>query len=161
MNEQNKIEKLMEKAGVSYNVAVSALEASDWDLLNAIIFLEKHDGKAESVKFSTKNNEKKCCLFSPDNSLTALDKGFFKWLYMVIKKANETRVEIVRKDRTLLSIPLTAAIIIFLVTIRETPIIIVISLFFGCQYRIMNDLKNNEDKTETGGSPYAGKNSDN
>jgi len=80
---------------------------------------------------------------------------------MVIKKGNETRVEIFRKDRTLLSIPFTAAIIILLATIREMPFIIVISLFFGCQYRIRNDLKINEDKTETGGGSYAGKNSDN
>lgn len=148
MNEQNKIEKLMEKTGVSYNEAVSALEASDWDILNAVIFLEKQNGKTESVKFSTKNNEKDPSPFCPDNSLIAFDKGFFKWLYMVIKKGNETRAEVIRKDKTLLSIPLTAAIIILLVTIRETPIIIVISLFFGCQYRLRSDVKLNENKSE-------------
>ena len=38
---------------------------------------------------------------------------------MVIKKGNETRVEIFRKDRTLLSIPFTAAIIILLATIEK------------------------------------------
>ena len=53
MNEQNKIEKLM-KTGVSYNIAVSALEASDWDILSAIIFIEKNNDKTESVSFLQK-----------------------------------------------------------------------------------------------------------
>lgn len=151
MNKKNKIEKLMEKTGVSYNTAVSVLEASDWDILNAIIILEKQNGTAESVKFSTKNNEKVCPL-CPDNNLPSFDKGFYNWFYMIIKKGNHTRAEVIRKDRTLLSIPLTAAIIILLITIRETPIIIVISLFFGCQYRIRSDIMLNEEKAETGES---------
>ena len=70
---------------------------------------------------------------------------------MVIIKSNEARVEIIRKDRTLLSIPLSAALIILLITIKQTPIIIVVSLFFGCQYRIRSDIKLNENKSETGG----------
>ncbi len=151
MDKQIKIEKVMEKAGVSYAVAVSSLEVSDWDVLNAIIFLEKQNGSAESVKFSTKNNEKGSCPFCPDNNLTAFDKGFYNWIHMVIIKANESRIEIIRKDRTLLSIPLSAALIILLITIKQTPIIIVVSLFFGCQYRIRSDIKLNENKSETGG----------
>ena len=150
MNEQNKIEKLMKQAGVSYDEAVSALEASDWDILNAIILLEKQNGRAESVRFSTKADEKCSCPFGSNSGFTAFDNGFYKWLCMVIKKGSENRIEIVRKGRTLLSLPFIIAIIILLVTIRETPIIIVVSLFFGCQYRIKSDIKLNEEKAETG-----------
>ena len=43
MDKLEKVEKLREKTGVSYEDAKNALEACDYDLLDAIIYLEKLD----------------------------------------------------------------------------------------------------------------------
>ena len=47
-----KVEKLVEKAGVSYEDAKQALDASDGDLLDAMILLER-SGKTRGPKNST------------------------------------------------------------------------------------------------------------
>ena len=43
MDKLEKVEKLRAKTGVSYEDAKNALEACDYDLLDAIIYLEKLD----------------------------------------------------------------------------------------------------------------------
>ena len=51
MDKLEKVEKLREKTGVSYEDAKNALEACDYDLLDAIIYLEKLDKvKAPEVR---------------------------------------------------------------------------------------------------------------
>lgn len=148
MDEQNKIEKLMEKAEVSYEDAVSVLEVSDWDVLNAMILLEKQNSLVNSACYCTKTDEIKqnACGPCSDNRKYGFIIHLYRWFCMVIKKGNSSRVEIIRKDRTLLSLPVTVSLIILLVTIRETPIIIVISLFFGCKYYIKANIKLEKEK---------------
>ena len=41
MEQLEKVEKLRERADVSYEEAKEALEACDWDLLDAMVWLEK------------------------------------------------------------------------------------------------------------------------
>ena len=45
MDQFEKVEKLKERANVTYEEAKQALEASGWDVLEAMIYLEKQ-GKA-------------------------------------------------------------------------------------------------------------------
>ena len=47
MTEYEKVEKLCEKANISYEEAKAALEAADWDLLEALVLLEK-EGRIEN-----------------------------------------------------------------------------------------------------------------
>ena len=42
MDQLEKVDKLRERANVSYEEAKEALEASNWDLLDAMVYLEKH-----------------------------------------------------------------------------------------------------------------------
>ena len=60
MDKLEKVEKLREKTGVSYEDAKSALEACDYDVLDAIIYLEKL-GKVKSPEMGsfTKGRKKK------------------------------------------------------------------------------------------------------
>ena len=51
-----KVEKLVEKAGVSYEDAKAALDKANGDLLDAMIILEK-EGKAEAPKQSSYSTE--------------------------------------------------------------------------------------------------------
>ena len=55
MENLEKVEKLRERANVSYEEAKEALEASNWDLLDAMVYLEKQ-GKTkapEQTAYST------------------------------------------------------------------------------------------------------------
>ena len=48
MDNLEKVEKLREKTGVSYEEAKAALEATNYDVLDAIIYLEKN-GKVKGL----------------------------------------------------------------------------------------------------------------
>ena len=60
MDKLEKVEKLREKTGVTYEDAKAALEACDYDMLDAIIYLEKLDKikKPDVDKYTTESSEK-------------------------------------------------------------------------------------------------------
>ena len=59
MDKLEKVEKLREKTGVTYEDAKAALEACDYDMLDAIIYLEKLDKikKPDVDKYTTESSE--------------------------------------------------------------------------------------------------------
>ena len=60
MTNYEMVELLRQKANVSYEEAKAALEASDWDLLDAIVLLEREGKVPENdARFSTKAEEEK------------------------------------------------------------------------------------------------------
>ena len=56
MENYQKVEQLVNKAGCSYEEAKAALEACDWDMLDAVISLER-DGKVEKESVEQKTEE--------------------------------------------------------------------------------------------------------
>ena len=52
MDNLEKVEKLREKTGVSYEEAKAALEATNYDVLDAIIYLEKN-GKVKAPEVTS------------------------------------------------------------------------------------------------------------
>ena len=58
MTHYEMVELLREKANVSYEEAKDALETANWDLLDAIVLLER-EGKTQNrpSSYSTKNEE--------------------------------------------------------------------------------------------------------
>ena len=99
MDKLEKVEKLREKTGVSYEDAKNALEACDYDLLDAIIYLEKLDKvKAPEVESFTTGAEQQTSTefeqaqrtYTNDcNKVTfgqMMDR-FFKWCGKVLKKS--------------------------------------------------------------------------
>jgi hypothetical protein len=87
------IDLLRERANVSYQDAKDALEKCNYDLVEALVYLEKED--------KIKSGIKDCCT----NNLFDKSKK-------VIQKGNTTKFIIKKKENTILNIPLTAAVII-------------------------------------------------
>ncbi|MDD2510700.1 MAG: DUF4342 domain-containing protein [Syntrophomonas sp.] len=98
------IEKLKERADISYEEAREALEKCDGDVVEALIYLEKQN------KINKPSKE------------SGAFAGFWATVKKLFKTCNETRLVISRKDQTILNICLTIAI---LVTIAATPLVII------------------------------------
>ena len=61
MTNYEMVELLRQKANVSYEEAKAALEASDWDLLDAIVLLEREGKVPENdARFSTRAADSLC-----------------------------------------------------------------------------------------------------
>ena len=130
------VETLREKANVSYEEAKAALEASNWDLLDAILLLES-EGKIapETSTYSTRTEEA-----TPEEE-PAKHKGFhdgMRWLARTMGKllriGNTNFLTVIRYEKELFSLPVTVFVILVLCSIWTILIAMLVSLFFGVHY---------------------------
>lgn len=136
-----KVEKLKEKANVSYEEARDALEACNGDILEAMIMLE-HAGKTEAPKkesYTTQPEEEKLLpevveVKSEGEKKVKEDSELARKFRAIWKKISENYLIISRNEERVLKVPVWLFILVVLIGWEFIPIIIVISLFFGCHY---------------------------
>lgn len=144
MEQLEKVEKLRERANVSYEEAKAALEACNWDLLDAMVYLEKQ-GKVhgpEKTTWSTSYEEQKQYQSVQDKVQEQKDtsEDFLhkvgRLLKKLLKKSNETYLCINRRGERVLKLPIWAFLLILLCFWYVTIVAIIISLFCECQYSL-------------------------
>ena len=141
MDQFEKVEKLREKANVSYEEAKEALESNEWDMLDAMVYLETL-GKVNGPKTTsyTTNGEddssahNSTSYSSNDTSFGEIIGNFFRWCGKVIKKGNENSFQIERSNEKPVCIPVTVFILFVLFIFWVTIPLLVIGLFFGFKY---------------------------
>ncbi|MCI6582501.1 MAG: DUF4342 domain-containing protein [Oscillospiraceae bacterium] len=143
MNNVEMIEKLMEKADVTYEEAKGVLESLNWNLLDALIALEKEGKmkKPEQTGYSTKQeipedftsaaSEKK------GNSFIEMVKSALRWTGKVICKGMDNKLCIIGKNgKMIMEIPLTILAVLMIPAFWLIIICLVIALFNGCQFKM-------------------------
>ena len=135
MDTFEKVEKLREKANVTFEEAKAALDEANGDLLDAMILLEKQ-GKAEERKesYSTKENAELMVVDEPASKEKKRGNAFTDKLKVLWHKSCENYFVIEREDKVMLNIPIWAFIVILAFTWHVTLIAMVVALFFGCKY---------------------------
>lgn len=144
MENNEMIKKLMEKAHVTYEEAQEILERCNWDLLDAIIYLER-SGKVENNNTTTiieiKEEEQK----KEDNTKKKQESyggvgeiigRIFKGLGKVIAKGNKNYFEIKKDNEKPIRISLTISILLLVFFMPPTVILLIIGLFCGYKYSI-------------------------
>lgn len=142
------VEKLKERANVTYDEAKEALQASGDDLLDALIYLEKK-GKTFSPQnggfYSTQHappaeeaqaggyvrSEKK----ASSERFSQVMGRFFRWVGKVFQKGNKNQFEVWNKEEKVISVPVTVLVVLLLIGFYAVLPLMVIGLFFGCRYR--------------------------
>ena len=146
MTELEKVEKLREKANVSFAEAKEALDNSGGDILDALIYLEQQ-GKAtvpagggyfsgaetnsEDWKYTSgreNNTERKGETFS------AMLKRFGRFCLRVLHKGNTNYLNATKREAPMFSCPVTAAVALGLFFPYVKIPLFIISLFFGFRY---------------------------
>lgn len=134
-----KVEKLKEKANVTFEEAKAALEEANGDLLDAMIILERQ-GKTESHKESYSTKEETAGSYELAEVKKVEDKkenkgrAFTDKIKSLWHKSCENYFVVEHKDDQLIKIPIWVFILIMLFTWHITAIILVVGLFFGCRY---------------------------
>jgi len=135
------VEKLREKAGVSYEDAKAALEKSDWDLLDAVVLLEK-EGKITEVAYSTKKEESKKESHSggarPEYEKPRNDgfERFWAFVGRIIHKGNTNHLRVMHNGEQKLSLPITAFVLLLLFLPFITIPLLIIGLFCRFTYSV-------------------------
>ncbi|MBE6068973.1 MAG: DUF4342 domain-containing protein [Clostridium lundense] len=99
-----KIDIVRDRTGVSYAEAREALEKSEGNVVDALIFIE------ESKKAPK------------ENSYTNKDE-FVKWLKDLVSKGNVARIRIKKDEKVLLDIPVTAGLVVAIPSLIYAPLI--------------------------------------
>ena len=114
--------KIREKTGVSYEDAKSALEACNYDLLDAIVYLEKlgkikHGGCTYTTTPQETSNELAQAQAAYEQSCKKKTFGermdeFFAWVGDIIKKGCEKNFIIERKGERFMRMPIIIFILL-------------------------------------------------
>jgi len=110
----DQIDELVKRTHVSYEVAKEALENCSGDMVEAIIYLER--------KGKTKSNQ---------------GESLFDKICGIVKKGNETKIVISKKEDIVLSIPVTLVVIITIIAPYVTVIAVILALITGHKIRLV------------------------
>ena len=148
MENFEKVEKLREKTGVSYEDAKKVLEQNNYDMLDAIIELERL-GKVVEPKAGTykagasqeRENVKKFELaqsqYEDDCKKSSIKEGFRKmaeFIRMLFRKSLEIDFCVNKDGKNLATVPLLVLVLLLLGFFWITLPLLVIGLFFGITY---------------------------
>ena len=141
MDELEKVERLRERATVSYEEAKQALEACQWDLLDAMVYLERQ-GKVEAPEQSSyttqyeepKKLEEAVSNTEKEGGAGAVLNRFIDWCKRILKKGNENSFVVERQGKRVVSMPVTLLVMIAILAFWIIFWVLLIGLFFGCRY---------------------------
>ncbi len=137
------VEKIKDKTGVTYDTARETLEQSNWDMLDAIVRLERAKMEADAPKESNEapsaatEEEPKKTKTRRQSSGEVGDKVAVavRWIGNLISKGEQSHVEVYRKDDKLLSLSLTSAVLLMLLSWWIPLLLVVIGLFTGYKFK--------------------------
>lgn len=138
------VERLRERANVSYEEAGAALDACGDELLEALIYLERQ-GKVAAPNnggsYSSKSaghdedrNEPKQPKEQRGESFGQLMNRFFRWCGRVLHKGTTNYFDVWRGNHKILTIPVLVLIILLICAFWITLPLLVVGLFMGCRY---------------------------
>ncbi len=140
-------ELLSQKAGVSLEEARTALEENNWDMLDAMVALERaHKIKDAGVHMETEAAPVYTNPVRPVKNVNShkgqkfFTNGFaVMWDY--IKKLFSISVEndfvVVRQEKQLLAVPVLVLIVLLFASFGLILAVLIAGLFCGCQYRFV------------------------
>lgn len=151
MTELEKVEKLREKADVSFAEAKEALESANGDILDAIIYLEKQ-GKATVPPgggyFSGTGEPSGDYSYSSGGENEYRSKGesfgdmmrrFGRFCVKLFNKGNSNFLDAIKRDELMFTCPVTILVILLLLFFPLTVFLFLLSLFFGYRYRFRGE----------------------
>ena len=141
------VEKLMSKANVGYEEAQQALESTNWDLLDAMVYLERQ-GK---VKTSQENKSIVLAKESSEDKKEKKQRGVgamfgrvCRFIKNLIKKGNENYFEINKEGEKPIKISLTISTLLLIIAFSPVVLLLIVWLFLGYKYSLTGpDMKCN------------------
>ncbi len=139
MDHYEMVEKLREKANVSYEEAKAALEAADWNLLDALVLLENQGKVTGGTDYSTKSEPQDDRYSHRRRREHAGRVG--RQVAAGINRLGRYFVVFSRKGETLFELPVLVPILLIVcpLTFWMAIILLVAGLFFGFKYTLKGD----------------------
>ena len=147
------VEKLRERADVSFEEAKAALDAADGDLLDAMIYLEKQgkvsatgggyyssagqkDAYAGHTVYDDPGPRRKV---NGGETFSGMLRRFGRFLVRMIHKGNTNFFEVRKNGDLLITFPVTVLVLLLICFFWITISLIIIGMFFGFRYRFRGE----------------------
>ena len=121
MDNFEKVEKLREHANVTYEEAKEALENSNWDILDAMIYLEKNGKTRESQRAEYSTKTERCVGEVIDDGKEERRSNFkdsmhrfAKWCSHILDMGNSNSFCVEKDDKEIFRIPITVLVLLLL-----------------------------------------------
>lgn len=141
MDNFEKVEKLRERANVTYEEAKEALEKSNNDILDAMIYLERNGKVSEpkTTQYTTqaeKVNALEATMCQEDEKECFKDKmkSFGEWCMKWIEKGNKNYFHVRRNGEEVFSLPVTILVVLCLFAFWCVVPLLIVGLFFSFRY---------------------------
>jgi len=146
MTELEKVEKLREKANVSYAEAKEALEIVGGDILDALIYLEKQ-GKstvpagggffsgAGDYSEGQQPADEPGTRAGSGETFGDMMRRFGRFCMKVLDRGNNNFLDAIKGDNTMFSCPITALVVLLIFFFWIVVPLFILSLFLGFRYR--------------------------
>ena len=137
MDHLEMVEKLREKANVSYEEASAALEKCNWDLLDALLMLESEGRlyrEGEATKQETFTTRPK-----PQAEKKAIHGGFallMRGLLQLVRRINAVELLIKKGNEVQLEFSMSFVLLLMIVNIWLVAIAVIVAMIFGCRFSI-------------------------
>ena len=138
------VEKLKSKANISYEEAKVALEQVNWDILDAIVYLER-SGKIDKPSVSTyftneyeetpKENFNQI-IESKERKKEKFSESFFETICRIIDKGNTILFVIKKNNKVVLKLPITVIVLLILFTFSTIILLLIVGLFFEMEFSL-------------------------
>lgn len=149
MDEFEKVEKLRQRANVSYEEAKEALDKSQGDLLDAMIYLEgqgkisadeqtsrstTYEGQTDlvDVRDTVEKEDKK-----NKKSERTLGQKIKHLCHLIWIKIRQNKFTVERRDEKIVTIPVWILILALFVSFWTVGVVLIVGLFFDCRYEIV------------------------
>ncbi len=144
------VEKLRERAGISYEEAKKALEETNGDLLEAVINLEKrnliqapesggyYNSETQNQETNGNRDQNASKEQSSDGGRTHFSemvRNFFRWCGEMLYKGNTNSFEVMKDGKNVILMPLTVLALLLIFAFWIVVPITFIGLIFGYRYR--------------------------
>lgn len=141
------VEKLKKKFNISYEEAKLALEKTNWDILDAVVYLEEVGRIPKPFRsnyFSNESNDSyeesasKNDNFKEDKytKKESLHQGAFEAICKFIDKCNNIFFKIKRYDNELINLPLTVMLVLVLFAFWIIIPSAIVALFFEIEFSV-------------------------
>ena len=129
------VEKLCEKANVTYEEAKLALEASNWDLLDAVVFLEQEGKVKKGTSHHSTQSEPQEEEAPPKAApLRTQLKKLWRLFLKLVRIGNENHLVVSHKGSQVFSLPVTVVVVLMICSCMSVLVAVAVSLFFGVRY---------------------------
>ena len=136
MTQYEMVEKLSEKMHVTLEEAKAALEACDWEMLDAALMLEKEHGATNERAYSTRPEpeEEKSRREQAKERRRGVVNSLGEMIRSLFSMGNRNRFEVHKGDELVMELPVTALVLLLIFAFWVCIPLLVIGLFAGYRY---------------------------